>query len=251
MSYYIVVPKTPFTLNELKVRKNYLNSNKLWKINEGEKLLHFVSGDNGFLREIGIDSLVERVKYNSFSNEEFAQIIVHFFKKGELLSINYEENDYDDEINFLLKKVRVREVQDEQNVSEFIEHYQYITEDIAGEPWHITLYRGNQRISIYHGGSLYVSERKNEDSEQAALAVYEEIFGLFDQPFTVSPIEITEKDTIDHPLKQAHVYLSELLALSGDAARIQAGLSEEEVLRIQESLLKYTKEFENRKVYKD
>lgn len=252
MTYAIIKPQTNFLASEVKVRGSLLHKNKLWKINNGEKLLHFVEGESGFLREIGLETFSERVKYLDFSNEEFNRIVEHFFQKGKLLFIDYHELDEfaQEELTFLLKQVQVGSEIEEDAVSAFMEAYVDFVEEIAGKPWYITLYHEKQQVKVYPNGVMYASFRKGEECEALVLNLYKEIFALLDTPFTLSPVLISEKETTDHPLTNAHTYLTELLNLAGEAAQRQANLSKEEVEKINKLLLKYTKDFKNKRVYK-
>lgn len=252
MSYAIIQPKQPFRSEEVKVKGNYIDSNKLWKINEGDKLLHYSTGETGFLREIGLDSMMERVTYVSFTKEEFQTIVQYFFQRGELRLIDFESVDdfAQDEANYLIEQLKPGNRKVEHEVVKFMKDYVEITEDFLGEPWYLTLYREKKQIKVYRSGVIYVSVGKNEHIEELVLGVYQEIFNLLDKPFILSSVTITEKEKIIHPLTNAHNYLSEVFRLSGEEARQQLGLSNEEVETIQKLLLKNTKKFENETIYK-
>ena len=252
MTYAIINPNTPFTADQVKVRASLLEKNKLWKINGGEKLLHLSEGETGFLRDIGLESFSERVKYEAFKTEEFQQLVQYFFQKGELLYIDYRElDDYaEDELKFLSTRLRERGEKDAAVVADFMEDYKTFTEEIGGNPWYITLYRENQQVKLYPNGVMYASFKRGKETEDLILTFYKEIFDLLGTPFSLSPVSVVEKEKIDHPLKNAHTYLTKLLDVSGDTAREQANLPKEEVDKINELLLSYTKEYENKMTYK-
>ncbi len=249
MSYAVVVPNQKFQAESVQVKDYHLGKNKLWNVNDGELLIHSNQGDNTFLRDIGVVPFGEKANYFKYSNDEMKSIFKHYYQNGELLTVNFNTSADDNELNDFLNTIRYSFTKTEEETTKMVEFYEYITEDLIGDPWYFSIVKEDIEFKVYQN-SVMVVVFAEEREEELALSLYKEIFSLLGKEFKATSIKVKEKEKVSHPMKNAHKVLSTIFDVVGEDAPERLDMSEEEFDYIKSELLKYTKEFETQKVYK-
>jgi hypothetical protein len=249
MTYAIIVPQTPFQSKNVQVRDYYLGKNKLWAVNDGEMLLHHAKGSDSFLNEIGVVKVGGKAKYAKYTEEEMVQIFKHYYQTGELLTVRFHSGSEDYEVESFFNKIQYKKNKTKEQVDDMVYFYEYIVENLTGKPWYFVIVKNDMQIHLYQSSSVFVSGISGNE-EETALLVFEELSKLLNKKWVLSEIDILEKEKIDHPMKNAHLLLVDLFQAGGENVSTRLGMSNSEHEYIKNELLKYTKEFETKKVYK-
>lgn len=253
MSYALIIPKSKFNDSSVEVTNYYLDKNKLWSINDGNMLLHFDEGvGSSFLNKIGIYDFGEKAKYHSFSQDDMLHIFRKYYQTGELFNILFESDIFDDEEIYDFKKcLKYGTKKTEEETQKTIDYLKYLTEDSTDAIWHFTIIKDNMDINIYRNSVIYASGRGLfKPTDSIVLGIYQEIFEALGKDFKFSTVEIKEKEKVDHPLKNSHKLLKSLFESANLDTIKDMGIADQEFNLIKEDILKYTKDLENKKIYK-
>lgn len=254
MSYSLVIPKTPFNKPTVEVTNSYLNKNALWNVNNGEMLLlHYEEDQRLFLRTIGVLERNEREKYLPYTKNEMVEIFKRYYKSGELHRVVFDSDIIDDyEEEWFVRKIKYGIERSDEEVAETANAFSSLLDFY--DPIvvrYFSIIKDNIQISIYMNSVLLVSGCNNAEEHKIALEVYEEIFDSLGKDFKTTPINIKEKEKVDHPLKNSNRLLSTLFESANDELIKRLGINSTEYEKIKTNLLDYTKDFETRKIYKN
>lgn len=250
MIYALVTPNEIFTKTMVEVKENFIGKTNLWTVNQGELLLLQSQNESSFLREIGVVKGMEKVNYKQFSVEEMTKIFMHYYQRGEIVTIKTRGNrDDEEEVNDFVRNIRFGKMPDEEETMQMKEEYEYLMENMHDWFWYFVIRKNTNHISIYSSGIIDVEGISID--ENLAILVYREILELFQQPFVVSEVELREKEKVDHHMKNAAALMEGLFRnYSSEDASKQLEISLEEYESIKKELMTYTKEFTTKKVYK-
>lgn len=232
------------------MKESFIGKNNLWTVNQGELLLLQSHNESMFLREIGVLRGLEKANYKQFSAEEMTQIFMHYFQRGEIVTIKTRGNrDDEDEVYDFVRSIRFGEIPGEEKMARMKEEYTYLMENVSDWFWYLVIMKNTYQINIYSNGIVDVNSMTA--GENLAIMVYREILELFQQPFVVSEVGLKEREKGDHSMKNAASLMEGMFRkYSSEDAANELGIPNEEYEAIKKELMKYTKDFETKKVYK-
>ena len=253
MTYALVIPKNPFNETSLHVKDDFLTTQKLWSVNEGEMLLHYSDVNNAerFLREIGVNQLGERTRFYRYNEDELLAIFELFLQKNELLTVKFtsgfETEEQPEEIEAFHKLLRDARFNPDKDIQFLKDDLRYIMTELSGIPHDFTLVKNHFYYHIYPNSVIYTNATK---PEQTVLAMYRSIFKALNRPFSLSEISLLPKEKVDHPLKEAQRVAQLLFDEAGEKVKNQLNLSDKTYQAIQQELLTHAEQYKNKKIYK-
>lgn len=251
MLYSIIKPERKFDSNQVNVTKTHLKKNKLWKINDGEFILHAEETPTLIMNEIGVTKRFEGTNLFNYDNEILKKILMHFVKTGVILDISFEGFSdpfcptEDHEIDDFISKSRLARDLTENQLKDIEEHYDYIIDELSPKYEKFNLVNKNGPLVIYSNSAIYM----NSNDEELALGIYKEIFKLMNTPFDLEDVKIKEKKKSPHPLQNSHSLLDKLFSLSGEEARTSLDIPKDEFENMKEEMLKIMNNYKGKKVY--